>query len=156
MSPRNIKNFKPSAKSRFKQGEFDKYNPGKYYGERPIIYRSSWELKFMRICEFNPAVEKWTSENIVIPYTMKEFIGGKFVIKRHNYYPDFVVHLKNGDKILVEIKPLSQSPMNENQMKLDPIQYKNARKWKAALEWSKQNGYQFKVITEQHLQTKIF
>lgn len=41
-------------------------------------------------------------------------------------------------------------------MKLDPVQYKNARKWKAALEWCKQNGYKFRVITEQHLKTKIF
>lgn len=151
-----IKSFGPQKNSRFRQGTFDRYEPKKFVGSLPIIYRSSWELKFMQLCEFNPEVISWDSESIMIPYTMKEFVKGKFIIKRHNYYPDFFVILKNGDKILIEIKPLNQSPRNENQIFRDPTQYKNARKWKAALEWCKQNGYLFRVINETHLKTKIF
>jgi len=70
-----IKSFKPQQKTKtqkFYQGYFDKYNPVKYVGERPIIYRSSWELKFMQICEFNGSVKKWSSEQICITYTMIE------------------------------------------------------------------------------------
>lgn len=154
----NIKRFIPKTNTGkgIKQGTFDRYNPIKYFGEKPIIYRSSWELKFMRLCEFNPEVLKWSSENIIIPYTMLELKNGKFVQVRHNYHPDFVVYLKNGLKILIEIKPLCQSPKSEADIKRDPVQYKNARKWKAALDWSKQNNYQFRVINENHLKTKIF
>lgn len=154
----NIKNLKPQANSRFKTGYFDKYNPLKYRGDRPIIYRSGWELQFMRLCEFNPEVLEWSSESIVIPYTMKELCKktGKFVEKRHNYHADFVVVLKNGDKILIEIKPLSQSPKTESSIQRDPVHYKNARKWKAALNWCKLNNYKFRVINETHLKTKIF
>lgn len=151
-----IKSFGPQLNSRFKQGEFDRYNPVKYYGERPIIYRSSWELKFMRLCEFNPEVTQWASEKIMIPYTMREFIKGKFVQKRRSYFPDFLVHTKSGKKYLIEIKPLNQSPKTNGDIQRDPVQYKNARKWKAALEWCKLNGYEFKVINETHLKTKIF
>lgn len=152
----NIKKFGPSKNSRFKQGTFDSYNPGKYVGERPIIYRSSWELKFMRLCEFNPEVLEWSSENVTIPYVMRELKNGKFVDCRHNYHPDFTVKLKSGLKILVEIKPLNQSPTTNSQIQRDPVMYKNAKKWAAALEWAKLNNYQFRVLNENHLKTKIF
>lgn len=152
----NIKSFGPQKNSRFKQGFFDQYKPLKYTGPIPIIYRSSWELKFMRLCEFNPEVLKWSSESVVIPYTMREFKNGKFVEVRHNYHPDFVVWLKNELVILVEVKPLSQSPKSEKEIQNNPVHYKNARKWKAALAWAKLNNYQFRVINETHLKTKIF
>lgn len=154
----NIKSFVPKTNKGkgLKTGTYDSYNPAKYYGERPIIYRSSWELKFMRLCEFNPEVLKWTSEGVKIPYIMRELKNGKFVDVRHNYFPDFLVELKNGQKILVEVKPLNQSPKTDKDIQRDPVHYKNACKWKAALEWSKQNGYFFRVINETHLKTKIF
>lgn len=152
----NIKNLKPNLNSRYKQGYFDKYNPAKYFGPRPIIYRSSLELLFMRKCEFNPLVEKWSSEQIVIPYTMKEKIKGKFVECRHNYNTDFTVFLKDGSKFVIEVKPSQLSPMNESQIHRNPVMYKNACKWRAAIGWCKQNGYVFKVVTELHLKNKVF
>lgn len=141
----------------FKQGTFDEYKPQKYYGPRPIIYRSSWEFRFMQQMELNPNVVKWSSENIQIPYTLMERNEkGKFVEKRHTYNIDFTVHLKNGHKYVVEVKPLSQSPKTVEQIKRNPVMYKNARKWKAALEWCKQAGYKFIVVTEEQLKTSIF
>ena len=142
---------------KFYQGYFDKYNPVKYVGERPIIYRSSWELKFMQICEFNGSVKKWSSEQICITYTMIERDkNGKQIEKKHHYYPDFVVELVNGKKYLIEIKPESQSPKSLTAIKNSFIMYKNAMKWKAALEWCKINDYEFKVVSEKHLKTRIF
>ena len=156
----NIKKFVPKTNTGkgIKKGTFDSFNPKKYVGERPIIYRSSWELKFMRLCEFNPEIIEWSSESVVIPYTLRELskITNKFVESRHNYHPDFVVKLKNGDKILIEIKPLCQSPITEQDIQRNPVHYKNARKWKAALIWCKLNNYKFRVINELHLKTKIF
>jgi hypothetical protein len=33
---------------------------------------------------------------------------------------------------------------------------KNVHKWQAAMQWAKNNGFKFKIITEKHLQGKIF
>lgn len=151
-----IKHLRPSQNSKYKQGYFDRFNPKKYFGPRPIIYRSSLELKFMQKLELNPNVEKWSSENIQIPYTMKEKKGNNFVDCRHTYNIDFTVHLKNGAKYVVEVKPSSLSPLNESQIMRNPVMYKNACKWKAAIAWCRQNGFEFKVVTEQHLKNSVF
>jgi hypothetical protein len=138
--------------TKFKQGYFEKhFKPKKYYGERPIIYRSSLELKYMISLERNPKVEKWSSEKIVIPYLMQEKVDGKVVAKKHRYFTDFIVHMTNDDIFVIEIKPLSQCPRKKNQIKTDLTAYKNACKWKAALDWCKQKGYIFKVITEEYI-----
>ncbi len=152
----SIKNLRPNPNSRYKQGYFDSYNPKKYFGPRPIIYRSSFELRFMIKMELNENVLQWSSEQIVIPYMMKEKINGKFVDVRHNYHSDFTVILKNGEKYIIEVKPSQFTPLRESQIKRSPVMYKNACKWKAALEWSKLNNYQFKVVTEENLKTRIF
>lgn len=143
--------------SKFKSGEFDKYKPKKYFGDIPIIYRSSYELRFMIICELNSNVIKWSSEQIIIPYLMKEKNKqGKYVMVRHNYHTDFTVFTTNGKKYIIEVKPLTMSPQSEAQIRRSPQIYKNACKWKAALEWAKKHGYEFKVIQEAHLKTRIF
>lgn len=142
-------------------GTFDRYNPRKYVGERPIIYRSSWEFKFMRIVEFNPAVKSWTSESVAIPYVLQEKCRktGKIISKRHTYYPDFTVILHDGTKYLVEVKPKSQSPSKDMSMefiKKNATLYKNFIKWTTAVAFCKSNDYKFIVVTEDHLKTKIF
>jgi len=152
----NIKQLKPNKKSRYKQGTFDQYNPQKYFGPRPIIYRSSLELLFMRKMEANSSVEQWSSEQIVVPYTMQEKVNGKFVTKRHNYNTDFTVFMKSGEKYIIEVKPRGLTPLNESDLRTNFTMYKNACKWRAAISWCKANGYTFKIINEQHLKTKVF
>lgn len=152
----SIKNLKPNSKSRYKQGYFDKYKPCKYIGPRPIIFRSSLELRFMQKLELNPNVLKWSSENMQIPYFLREQKDGKFVDIRHTYNIDFTVFMKNGNRYVVEVKPSSLTPLNESQIKRNPIMYKNACKWKAAIEWCKKNNYKFIVVTEKHLETGVF
>jgi hypothetical protein len=149
-----IKNLKPNPNSKYKQGYFK--GAKKYFGPEPIIYRSSLEYTFMVKLELNPRVEKWSSEQIVIPYTMKEKINGKFVVVRKNYNTDFTVFLKDGTKYIIEIKPRAFTPLNESQIHRNPVIYKNSCKWRSAILWSKQNGYIFKVLNEEHLKTKIF
>ena len=54
-----------------KQGRFKPRNPGKYKGDPSnIIYRSSWEKKFMLWCDCNLNVLEWGSEEIVIPLSL--------------------------------------------------------------------------------------
>jgi hypothetical protein len=146
-----IKDFKPSANSRYKQGYFDKYNPQKYVGPRPIIYRSSLELRFMQNLELNSDVVAWSSESIVIPYILKEKQGNKIIESRKNYNIDFTVDMKDGKKYVVEVKPSSFVPLNEAQIHRSGVVYKNASKFKAAIAWCKVNGYEFKIVTEKHL-----
>lgn len=152
----NIKNLKPNINSRFEQGYFDKYKPAKYTGPRPIIYRSSYEKRFMITCELNTNVKKWSSEQIVIPYLMKTKVKGKWIEKRHNYHTDFTVWTMDGLVYVIEVKPDNQSPKNKQDIMRNPVLYKNYCKWKAAISWCKKHGYIFKIVTEKHLKTKIF
>ncbi|MCK9416604.1 hypothetical protein M0Q97_08115 [Candidatus Dojkabacteria bacterium] len=150
----NIKNLAPSGP--YKHGDFSKYNPKKYFGELPILYRSGLELIFMRKMESNPEVEKWSSEDIKIPYIQREKIKGKFVDVRHTYNTDFTVIMKTGIKYVIEIKATAFVPLNETQIQRNPTMRKNAFKWRAAIAWCKANDYIFRVITEKDLEKKTF
>jgi hypothetical protein len=154
----SIKDLKPNPNSHYKQGYFDGHNPKKYVGERPIIYRSSLELNFMIKMELSPLVLEWGSETIKIPYIMKEKDSktGKMVLKQKTYNTDFYVKLKSGQKYIVEVKPSQQVPLNESQIKRNPTNYKNACKWKAAIDFCKLKGFEFKIVTEEILKSKIF
>lgn len=153
----DIKQLKPNPNSRFKQGYFDGRNPRKYFGKRPIIYRSSLELNFMIKMELNPAVKRWGSESLVIKYQMQQKNSdGKIVTVTHNYNTDFMVELNSGNIYVVEVKPAAQVPLNEAQIKKTPINYKNACKWRAAMSYCKLKGWEFKIVTELHLKTKVF
>jgi hypothetical protein len=151
-----MRTFVPSsqANSRYFNGNFEEYHePLKYYGHRPIKFRSSYEFRYMCKLELSVPVVKWSSEEIRIPYFMKEKVGGKFVLRRHEYVTDFTVHMESGKKYVVEVKPASQRPQPANiaLIKRDPVLYKNACKWRAAIIWCKANGYEFKVESEANL-----
>lgn len=104
----------------------------------PVIYRSSYELKFIEYLENAVKlgkVIKWGSEITAIPYY--DFKG-----KKHRYFPDFYVeilqnessnqpdgsgnpnisenfdnkNLKNIRKILIEIKPKNQTKSISEQL----------------------------------------
>lgn len=147
---------KKKGSPNYRSGDFLVYNPKKYFGDLPIKYRSSYELLFMHKIEANSNVLRWSSENVVIPYLMKEKIDGKFVDVRHNYITDFTVILQDGTKFICEVKPLAFTPLNEAQIRNSPVHYKNAQKWKYAMRWCTMNGYKFKIINESHLKTKVF
>ncbi len=151
----SVKNFnKPQKNSRYHQGYFK--GAKKYFGPEPIIYRSSLEYIFMQKLEMNENVIKWSSENFAIPYVMKEPTKNGFKDKKHKYYIDFTVFLKNGERLIVEIKPAGLVPLNQAQIKRNPMMHKNACKWKAAIQWAKHNGYKFVIIDENRLKGKIF
>ena len=126
--------------------------PRKYKGDHNnIIYRSSWEYKFMKWCDVTPTVQEWGSEEIIIPYISP--VDGK----RHRYFPDFYVKIQ-GRKYLVEVKPLKQT-MEPKTQKRHTKRYinevvtwsVNKAKWKAATEFCKDQNWEFKIITEKEL-----
>jgi len=134
--------------TKFAQGKFNLKNPDKYIGKRTPTYRSSWEWAVMNMCDNNPAIAKWASEAVKIPYRCP--LTGKQTI----YVPDFFVNYvdKNGKQHaeVWEVKPASQAireKVGRNAMN-QAAYVKNMAKWEAARAWCKQNGITFRVISE--------
>lgn len=143
---KNIKELKPNLNSRYQQGYINQHSCKKLFPQfkfDKIIYRSSYEKKFIYWLENNPSVKYWGSECIKIPYF---YIKDK---KMHSYYPDYFVQMTDGTCMIVEIKPSSQTtkPINENSWLWDAY-VKNMCKWKATMEFCNSKGYKFKVLTE--------
>ena len=88
---------------KFAQGRFTLKYPEKYLGNKTPLYRSSWEFAFMKFCDESPAVTKWASESVKIPY--KNPLTGKHTV----YVPDFLIEYadRNGKPHveLIEVKP---------------------------------------------------
>jgi hypothetical protein len=133
---------------KFAQGKFQLKSPEKYIGNKTPTYRSSWEWAFMQFCDNNPAISKWASEAIKIPY--RDPLTGKHTI----YVPDFFVNYvdKNGRQHaeIIEVKPSSQAIREKvGRNKLNQAHYvRNMAKWEAARAWCKQQGLFFRVISE--------
>lgn len=133
------------------QGIYEVKNPQKYVGKHKPKYRSGWELTFMTFCDNNTNVIYWASEAIKIPY--RNPLSGK----PSNYIPDFFVVYENkyGQKIaeVVEIKPKKQSLIESRKASIKDraVVAVNHAKWAAAQAYCKQQGYTFRVITEDDL-----
>tara|TARA_B100000427_G_scaffold57718_2_gene45281 strand:+ start:2864 stop:3295 length:432 start_codon:yes stop_codon:yes gene_type:complete len=139
-------------KKRYLQGKYRLRLPSKYKGDsRNVVFRSSWEYKFMQWCDSRSVVEEWGSEEIAIPYISP--VDGK----RHRYYPDFYVKVR-GKKYIVEVKPFRQTKEPKTQKRMTKSYINevftwgvNQAKWKAATEFCKDYGMEFMLITEKEL-----
>ena len=139
------------------KGKFTPKNIRKYKGDyRNIIYRSSWELKFMKYCDTTPSVLEWVSEEIVVPY--RSPLDNKI----HRYFVDFYAKIQEADgtitTYLIEIKPSKQTvPPKKPQRQTKSYIYelteylKNQAKWKAAKEFCDDRMWKFKILTESEL-----
>ena len=136
---------------KFAQGRFTLKYPEKYLGNKTPLYRSSWEFAFMKFCDESPAVTKWASESVKIPY--KKPLTGKHTV----YVPDFLIEYadRNGKPHveLIEVKPDNQTVKeNVGRDKWRQAQYiQNIAKWEAARAWCKQKRIFFRVITEKDI-----
>lgn len=131
--------------------------PEKYAGDPTcIIMRSSWETRFASWCDKNPSVIKWSSEETIIPYRCPTDD------RVHRYFVDFKIQIKTKDGLLktylIEVKPAKQTQppvypgRNTQRYITESMTFiKNQAKWKAAIEWAKDRGYEFKIITEYEL-----
>lgn len=137
--------------AKYQQGIYTVKNREKYAGTKPPTYRSSWERKFCEMCDNNPHILAWDSENIRIPY-QHPFTG-----KITNYVPDFMikyVNKKGEQKVeLIEIKPKSQMTLEaagNSRVNVQAVHI-NAAKWEAAMRWCMSKGINFKVISEEDI-----
>ena len=140
-----------SYKGRFKPKHYKKYkgDPTK------VIYRSMWELRFMKYCDKTPNILEWSSEEVIIPYRGLDR-------RVHRYFPDFWIKYKNAKgqivKEIIEVKPKAQTKKPTKKCKHYGKYLREARtyainraKWEAAEEYCLDRGYKFRIITEDHL-----
>jgi hypothetical protein len=104
----------------------------------------------------NPSIVNWGSEELIIPY--KSPVDGKV----HRYFPDFVVKVQSKDgklrTMILEVKPKRQTQAPKQQKRITK-QYinevttwgVNQAKWKAATDFCLDRGWEFKILTEDHL-----
>lgn len=157
----SIKNLKPTKNARTKQGYFKVSESVKYIGSvKKVIYRSSWEERFCIWCERSTLVDKWASESIVVKYNCP--IENKI----KNYYPDFLVKLKNGQTWLVEVKPEKEYktppsfPKRKTKKSLSNYEYLmkhylvNRSKFKSAIAFCKTKNWTFFVANEKWFNKK--
>ena len=145
----------------YRQGPFYPKYPKKYVGDASkIVYRSSWELKFMNWCDANPSVLMWCSEEVIISYYSRA--DGKM----RRYFTDFMIKYEGPDgkprAMLIEVKPKKQTEMPKAKrvkkaatlMEETYTYMVNQDKWEAAEKWAASKGMEFRVLTEDDLGIK--
>jgi len=136
---------------KFSQGVYKIINSEKYIGNKSPIYRSSWELMFMRFCDNNPSIQEWASEPMRIPY--RDPLTGKGTV----YVPDFLIkYVDKNTKAhveMIEIKPANQMIQEKvGKNSYNQAQYiKNLAKWQAAKIFCQQRGIHFRILNEQDI-----
>ena len=163
---KNIQDFlKPQMGSRVRQGYFTPKNPEKYDGDSSkIIYRSSWELKFLTYCDNNDSIIKYAAEKVGVKYI------NPILKKESTYWIDCSMITKASDgtltKWLIEIKPNKYLTPPESPNRLTEkavLNYAhhakayiiNSAKFNAAKVWAHKNGMKFGIITENFLFNKV-
>lgn len=142
-----IKHLKPKKNSHYKQGIRDPKIFKKYISScknEPVIFRSGLELEFINYCENNSSIKRWASEPIKIKYY------SRLDDKEMNYYPDFVIEKTNGSRIIVEVKPKSQTykPTVYDNLWAKEAWVKNMDKWVAAYRFAKKHNMSFVIVCE--------
>ena len=141
----------------YKQGFFSPKFPKKYIGDPTnIVYRSGWEKRVMQSLDENTNVLRWASEEVIVPYI------SPIDNRPHRYFVDFYVEARGTDgsikKMLLEVKPAAQtqppkSPKRKTKRYISEVMTYgvNEAKWKAAREYCKDKGWEFRLITEAEL-----
>jgi hypothetical protein len=167
-------NSKPNNKN-YNQGNYIPKNKDKVLKlntQGGVYFRSSWEKKIMTWLDYNTNITKWGAECMRIPYQMTHFDNGDSKVKEHCYYPDFYYEMRIEGvlkQVVVEVKPqkeydmvlkLTEGSLNVPEgtlKKLKSFEYdlkqaqKNRDKWQTMIKWCNKRGYDFIVITENHL-----
>lgn len=137
--------------ARYAKGQYHPQNPEKYLGKGFPIYRSGWELQFMRFCDNHSSITQWSSEPMRIPYV------NPLTNKKTTYVPDFLIQYTDKNNTmkteLIEVKPAAQAIRESvGRSTRNQAHYIiNQAKWTAARQFCKQQGIIFRVITENEM-----
>lgn len=148
---------------KYYQGKYEIQNREKYIGNPDeVIYRSNYEKVFCKWCDLSQKVLRWGCEVVKVPYVNPE------TKKTSNYIVDFYVEIdntkepENPKKYLIEVKPSNElqkpsPPKKVSAKAYENFEYqakmyiKNMEKWKAAINYAKSRGMQFRFVTEKNL-----
>ncbi len=99
---------------------------------RMVQFESTLERDLIYLLDFAPQVAEFEEQPLKIEYEYE----GKIL----TYTPDFQVVFTNGQRFLLECKPVCFVGLEENQ-----------RKFKAAQAWCTKKGWIFQIITDEQL-----
>jgi hypothetical protein len=122
------RDFTPKGKKTRKQFKDGWHESTKM--NRRFYYRSGYEKTVFECLDLLPEVESYIVEPFKIPYIWEGTV--------HEYTPDLIITFRDGHKELWEIKPASQTLLEQNQCKR-----------KAAETACLTRGWKFLFITEQ-------
>lgn len=149
--------YRPKKKSKSRmprQSQFHPTRPEKYCGKlNCIVARSGLERSIFKYLDTNSAVKKWSSEEHIVRY------WSPVDHNEHRYFIDLYVELVDGTKLLVEVKPQSQTmhptlPKRTTQIALERYTNElktfsiNKAKWAAAEKYARMIGARFVVWSE--------
>lgn len=153
--------MKPQKGSKVRQGYFTPSDPSKYLGDPSnIVYRSSWELKFLQYCDKNDKIVEYSAEAVSVMYF------NPFLKRPATYWIDCYMATKGDDgsitKWLIEVKPnkfLNPPTAPKRMTDKQTLNYArhakaymiNAAKFEAAKNYAQENGMKFGIITENFL-----
>lgn len=118
--------------------------------------------------DINNNIISWGAENLAIPYQKTDYNENTKILEttKHTYYPDFYYELRRSDgsisRVVAEVKPSSETSepklhTNPTAKQLKNFEYalkmwnKNLSKWKYMIEYCQRKGFDFIIITEEHL-----
>ena len=158
---KKIQDFLKPRAGKIQQGYFNPSNPSKYVGDpSKIIFRSSWELKFLKWCDASPTVMRYSSEPVGIRYYSPLDKRG------HTYYVDFYIETRDNNGLdqrwLIEVKPnkyVSPPKAPDRMTDKQTANYVyaakqyivNQAKFEAAKGFAAERGLKFGIITENFL-----
>jgi hypothetical protein len=164
-------NSTPNKNGKYKQGLFIPKNKEKIIklnNQGGLYYRSGLEQKFMVYLDNNESIVHWNTELIKITYTKNAWNNKllEMTLSEHLYFPDFYYELKRADgsiaRVVAEVKPEHETKPpklqpNPTSKQLRNFEYslkeysKNLDKWKYCIEWCKNKGFEFIIITDRLL-----
>jgi hypothetical protein len=169
-------NNKPNNPSKYNQGNYIPKNKDKIIklnDNGGLYYRSGLEKKIMFWLDLKEDIVRWGAECIRVPYQVSVVENGLLTLKTHSYYADFYYEMKVGEsirKVVVEVKPMKEYedailfkegkfnvPTDITHKKLKNLEWrfktaqKNYEKWESMIKWCNTKGFEFIIITEQHL-----
>jgi len=110
---------------------------------------------FAQWLDLTESIIKWSSESIQINYY--DPVQGK--VRR--YYPDFFFEVRDGKRFIIEVKPkrdmvlAKKGKINKAQkMMREQVYLTNQAKFRAAEDYCKKAGFEFKILTEKELFNK--
>lgn len=113
-----------TKKPKFREGWYESRKM-----QKALHYRSGYEARIYEYLDQDVEVLAFDVEPFEINYLHKG--------RQHKYIPDIIVHLTNNKTEIWEVKPSTQTLLEQNQ-----------NKWNAAAAACKARGWEFIVITE--------